>query len=240
MWGCHFRWRWCTRGKLRGMRGKAIPIFVAFLLMGPIGGIFYNLFPALGPGIFSALDFRGSRWRRSRRGGFSSSRCAIPGLRNAIPSLHMGWTLMSWWYSRGLSVWERAIAMLFVLFTVVATMGTGEHYFIDLVVAFPFVLFLQAMCATELKWNDSRRLAPFAFGLADGARLALGAAIHAAVVLVFGGDSVDPLRADDRRDRKTAPRIPRHRRRDFAFAHAPDPVNTTAHRRGRGRPLDPL
>jgi hypothetical protein len=78
----------------------------------------------------------------------------------------MGWTLMSWWYSRGLSVYERAIAMLFVLFTIVATMGTGEHYFIDLVVAFPFVLFLQAMCATELKWNDSRRLAPFAFGLA--------------------------------------------------------------------------
>jgi PAP2 superfamily len=91
---------------------------------------------------------------------------AIPGLRNAIPSLHMGWTLMSWWYSRGLSVWERGVAMLFVLFTIVATMGTGEHYFIDLVVAFPFVLFLQAMCATEVKWNDSRRLAPFAFGLA--------------------------------------------------------------------------
>jgi hypothetical protein len=56
--------------------------------------------------------------------------------------------------------------MLFVLFTIFATMGTGEHYFIDLVVAFPFVLFLQAMCATALKWNDSRRLAPFAFGLA--------------------------------------------------------------------------
>ena len=37
---------------------------------------------------------------------------------------------------------------------------------IDLVVAFPFVLFLQAMCATALKWNDLRRLAPFAFGLA--------------------------------------------------------------------------
>ena len=37
-------------GQASRMRGKAIPIFVAFLLMGPIGGIFYNLFPALGPG----------------------------------------------------------------------------------------------------------------------------------------------------------------------------------------------
>jgi hypothetical protein len=56
--------------------------------------------------------------------------------------------------------------MLFVLFTVIATMGTGEHYLIDLVVAFPFVLFLQAACATAVEWNDVRRWAPFVFGLA--------------------------------------------------------------------------
>jgi hypothetical protein len=77
----------------------------------------------------------------------------------------MGWTLMAWWYSRGLSVWERGIAFAFVAFTVLATMGTGEHYFIDLIVAFPFVLFLQALCTVSLRWSDSRRLTPFLFGL---------------------------------------------------------------------------
>ena len=114
---------------------------------------------------------------------------------------------MSWWYSRGLSVYERGIAMLFVLFTVVATMGTGEHYFIDLVVAFPFVLFLQAICATALKWNDSRRLAPFAFGLATLLVWLWALRYIASVVLVFGSDSVAALRAHDRRHRKIAARI---------------------------------
>jgi hypothetical protein len=52
-----------------------------------------------------------------------------------------------------------------VALTAFSTMGTGEHYFIDLVVAFPFVLFLQALCTTSLNWTDSRRLMPFLFGL---------------------------------------------------------------------------
>jgi len=52
-----------------------------------------------------------------------------------------------------------------VAFTVLATMGSGEHYFIDLIVAFPFMLFVQALCTVSLDWRDSRRLAPFLFGL---------------------------------------------------------------------------
>jgi PAP2 superfamily len=153
-------------GQALRLRGKAISIFVAFLLMGPIGGILYNLFPALGPAHLFNDRFPWHPLATEQARRLFLEPVAIPGLRNAIPSLHMGWTLMALWYSRGLSVWERGLAMLFVLFTVVATMGTGEHYLIDLVVAFPFVLFLQAMCATALEWNDSRRLAPFAFGLA--------------------------------------------------------------------------
>ncbi len=153
-------------GQASRLRGKAIPIFVAFLLMGPIGGIFYNLFPALGPGHLFGDRFPWHPLASDQARRLLLEPVAIGGLRNAIPSLHMGWTLMALWYSRGLSIWERGLAMLFVLFTIVATMGTGEHYLIDLVVAFPFVLFLQAMCATSLKWNDSRRLTPFVFGLA--------------------------------------------------------------------------
>ncbi len=152
-------------GQAVRLRGKAIPIFVAFLIAGPIGGIFYNLFPALGP-----IHLFGDRfpWQplttdQARR--LLLEPVPLVGLRNAIPSLHMGWTLMAWWYSRGLSVWERGLAFVFVALTAFSTMGTGEHYFIDLVVAFPFVLFLQALCTTSLNWTDSRRLMPFLFGL---------------------------------------------------------------------------
>ncbi len=152
-------------GQAARLRNKAIPIVVAFLITGPLGGIFYNLFPALGP-----IHLFGQRFPWSPLPAESARRIflepvAIEGLRNAIPSLHMAWTLLAWWYSRGLSVWERALAMAFVVFTIFATMGTGEHYFIDLVVAVPFALFIQALCATTLQWSDSRRLLPLLLGL---------------------------------------------------------------------------
>jgi PAP2 superfamily len=152
-------------GQAMRLRERAIPIFVAFLIAGPIGGIFYNLFPALGPVHLFAQRFPWQPLTTDQARRLLLEPVPLGGLRNAIPSLHMGWTLMAWWYSRGLSVWERALAFLFVAFTIFATMGTGEHYFVDLVVAFPFVLFLQALCAVSLDWNDSRRLVPFLFGL---------------------------------------------------------------------------
>ena len=152
-------------GQAVRLRDKAIPIFAAFLIAGPIGGLFYNLLPALGPAHLFGDAFPWHPLAADQARRLLLEPVAIGGLRNAIPSLHMGWTLMAWWYSRGLSVWERSIAFAFVAFTVLATMGTGEHYFIDLVVAFPFVLFLQALCAVSLNWSDSRRLTPFLFGL---------------------------------------------------------------------------
>jgi hypothetical protein len=152
-------------GQAVRLGAKAIPIFAAFWLTGPVGGVFYNLFPALGPIHLFGDGFPWHPLAADQARRLLVEPIAIGGLRNAIPSLHMGWTLMAWWYSRGLTVWERGIAFAFVAFTVAATMGTGEHYFIDLVVAFPFVLFLQALCAVSLRWSDSRRLAPLLFGL---------------------------------------------------------------------------
>jgi hypothetical protein len=152
-------------GQAVRLRGKAIPIFAAFLIAGPVGGLFYNLLPALGPAHLFGEAFPWHPLAADQARRLLLETVPIEGLRNAIPSLHMGWTLMAWWYSRGLSVWERGFAFAFVAFTVLATMGTGEHYFIDLIVAFPFVLFLQALCTVSLHWSDSRRLTPFLFGL---------------------------------------------------------------------------
>jgi hypothetical protein len=83
---------------------------------------------------------------------------AVKGVQNASPSLHMAWVLLAWWYSRGLSVWERGIAMMFVVFTAFATLGTGEHYFIDLVVAYPFSVMMQSLCAFPLRWSQRERV----------------------------------------------------------------------------------
>ncbi len=152
-------------GQAVRLRERAIPIFIAFLIAGPIGGIFYNLFPALGPIHLFAERFPWQPLTTEQARRLLLEPVPLSGLRNAIPSLHMGWTLMAWWYSRGLSIWERGLAFLFVVLTAFATMGTGEHYFIDLVVAFPFILFLQALCTVSLQWSDSRRWVPLFFGL---------------------------------------------------------------------------
>src|SRR5262249_35207453 len=80
------------------------------------------------------------------------------GYRNAMPSLHMGWALLSWWYCRGLSWWSKSVALAFLVFTFLATLGTGEHYLIDLVVAFPFALMVLGIFSFSLSWKNRDRL----------------------------------------------------------------------------------
>jgi hypothetical protein len=77
----------------------------------------------------------------------------------------MTWVLLAWWYSRGLSVTERVIALFYLVFVALATLGTGEHYFIDLVVAVPFALFMESLFAHDLLILNSARIRGFAFGL---------------------------------------------------------------------------
>jgi len=152
-------------GQLLRVREGAFSAMAAFLLTGPVGILFYNLFPAMGPIHLMHRDFP---WRPFETDMFRRLFLeAIPlhGPRNAIPSLHMGWVLLCWWYSRGLSVLERAIVMLFVVFTFFATMGTGEHYFVDIVLAYPFALLMVALCSWPLLWKRSASLQAFFFGL---------------------------------------------------------------------------
>jgi PAP2 superfamily len=152
-------------GQLLRVRERAFPVMAAFLLTGPIGILFYNIFPAVGP-IHLLRD--GFPWRPLdveilRRVVLEP--VALGGPRNAIPSLHMAWVLLCWWYSRDLSWWERAITVLFLLFTFCATMGIGEHYFIDLIVAYPFALFMQALCSWPPAWKNRAQLSALLFGL---------------------------------------------------------------------------
>lgn len=152
-------------GQLLRVRQRAIPAMAAFLLTGPIGILFYNIFPAMGP---IHLVRRSFPWHPFTADMFRRvllEPVAIHGPRNAIPSLHMGWVLLTWWYSKGLSVVERSITMLFVVFTVCATMGTGEHYLIDLVLAYPFAILMMALCAWPPAWKQVRVLQALLFGV---------------------------------------------------------------------------
>jgi hypothetical protein len=149
---------------LRG-REKAFPAMAAFLLTGPIGLLFYNLFPALGPAHIFLQDFPWHPITTVQAAHLLREPIVVKGVQNAIPSLHMAWVLLAWWYSRGLSVCERGIAMMFVVFTASATLGTGEHYFIDLVVAYPFSVMMQSLCAFPLRWSQRVRVIGVLYGL---------------------------------------------------------------------------
>ena len=152
-------------GRVLRLHEKAVPSFVAFLATGPVGVVFYNLFPALGPVHLFLQNFPWHPLLTRSVSKLLLEQVAISGAPNAIPSLHMAWVLLAWWYSRGLSWVERGVAFAFFIFTVLATLGTGEHYFVDLVVAFPFALLIEALCSFSLRWKDKLRLAATMGGL---------------------------------------------------------------------------
>src|SRR5205807_3710022 len=67
--------------------------------------------------------------------------------RNAMPSLHMAWAVLLWFNCRPLSPAARGLAVTYVALTVIDTLGTGEHYLVDLAVALPFSVAVQALWA---------------------------------------------------------------------------------------------
>jgi hypothetical protein len=149
---------------LRLKSKNAFPVMLAFLVTGPMGVLFYNMVPATGPVHIFGQGFPWHPLSTSQAMHLVLETIPLKGPRNAIPSLHMAWVLLIWWNSKGLSRWIRVIALAFAIFTVLATLGTGEHYFVDLVVAFPFALMVQALCLYPLPFKSGSRRAAFLFG----------------------------------------------------------------------------
>jgi hypothetical protein len=142
----------------------AFPVMLAFLATGPIGILYYNLVPATGPIHIFGQNFPWHPLSTPQAMNLIVETLAVKGPRNAIPSLHMTWVLLVWWNSKGLARWIRAVALAFVIFTVLATLGIGEHYFVDLIVAFPFALMVQSLCLYSVSLRQSCRGTALLFG----------------------------------------------------------------------------
>ena len=82
--------------------------------------------------------------------------------RNAMPSLHVAWDVHVWWNSKRFPIALRAAVFLFLFMTVIATLGSGQHYLVDLVVSLPFALTVQSAASYAFPGqshaNKSRRL----------------------------------------------------------------------------------
>lgn len=75
--------------------------------------------------------------------------------RNGMPSLHVGWTLLLFWNMRRNGWWIRIATAVYMIVTAVATLGSGEHYLVDLMVAPPVALVIQALCTGtrhKMRW----------------------------------------------------------------------------------------
>jgi hypothetical protein len=81
-----------------------------------------------------------------------------------MPSLHTIIVLLAWWHSRSLPSWCRVLAGVWLIGTLLATLGFGFHYLVDLVVAVPYALAIQAFCVPCLAWRAPIRLAALALG----------------------------------------------------------------------------
>ena len=145
-------------GLRRGVRGS---LMAAFVVAGVSGFIFYQICPGLGP-----LYVFGPRFpaHLPAPGQFHLEMYHGAGARNAMPSMHMTWALLVWWSAWELTPLARYIASAFAALTFLATLGFGEHYLVDLIVAVPFVLLIEAICA--LRTERSAALGAGAVGLA--------------------------------------------------------------------------
>jgi hypothetical protein len=138
----------------RGERNLLLVFGVASLA----GYLLYALVPAAGPRYLFPSRFPNSA---PPLAGLALLPAALPtGIpRNAMPSLHMAWALLMFWNARQSAIWFRAGYGLYLVLTVLFTLGSGEHYLIDLVVALPFALAVQAAFSVPI--HELHRSLPF-------------------------------------------------------------------------------
>ena len=117
-------WFPLTRGQNR--RGALILAYATELVFAPM---MYSLLPACGP-----VYAFGSKWLSTVAAPAHLIR--LSGMPNAFPSLHIATAIVLVVSARG-KLW-RAIALVFLAATALATMATGEHYVIDLIPGLAF------------------------------------------------------------------------------------------------------
>lgn len=138
---------------------RLIPLYISMMLLATVT---YWLYPAAGPAFAFPHRFPLDPPRAAEILGQPLP--PFPAPRNAMPSLHFGAMLVLLWNCRTWRWPARYAALAFALATAFATLALGQHYVIDLVVAFPYVAALQAVCTTAVPLRSPRRYALIAAG----------------------------------------------------------------------------
>jgi hypothetical protein len=134
-----------------------VSILKLFIANALIGFSMYFLFPAMGPKYAFAMF-------PQLPGAVHPVAALLSGVPNAMPSLHFAGTLLIFWLARPWK-WLYRITGAFAALTALATLGLGEHYLVDLVVAVPYALAIFAFASKAPGCKAA---------LATGAALVLG------------------------------------------------------------------
>jgi len=130
-------------------------VMVRAVLLAAVAGFFcYRIAPATGP----VYAFAGFPWVPPHGSGQVLVDVRIP--RNCLPSLHFGWALLLLWNCRGRAV--QAFSSIFLFLTALATVGLGEHYFVDLLASVPFCAAVEAVASSKyfsIRWLSRARQA---------------------------------------------------------------------------------
>lgn len=117
-----------------------------WLIAASLGYAFYYLMPGIGPR--AALAFM---WPTRMPDPNTIPLAVITNFsdapRNLMPSLHMTWALLIAMAAARIGLAARIGAWVFLAATVASTLGLGEHYLIDLIVAVPFTVAVHGLAS---------------------------------------------------------------------------------------------
>jgi hypothetical protein len=142
-------------------------ILTLFMLAGVGGWLLYDLLPATGPVYIFTRDFPWARLPYGELHKVVLEKVSVAPMipRNAIPSLHMGWVVLLVWNSRRFVFPVRVFMLLYLVLTFIATLGTGQHYLVDLIVSLPFALLIQSLVSLPLPGSRFRRMVVILTGM---------------------------------------------------------------------------
>jgi len=126
-------------------QGKAAKIHLmhAFVIAGVCGFMLYQICPAIGPSYTFLEQFPD---RLPAMSAVPATTFMSTSIHNAMPSMHFTWALLVWVAAWELGWFAVVIASVFLAFTGMATVGFGEHYLIDLIVAVPITMMVHGIC----------------------------------------------------------------------------------------------
>ncbi len=140
--------------QMRSRRPPAMDAYTIFVVIAVVFSVLCISFPLVGPVFAFGAAFPHQPPPVSEVLHASLAASDVP--RNCMPSGHTAWALLVWWQARPFGRAIRALALGNLVFTVLATLGFGLHYLLDLVVAVPAAVAIQALCTPAVNRRERR------------------------------------------------------------------------------------